>query len=68
MKTAVQKKIRAYVDSKGIKRSHIASASGIDRRALSDIMCCRRELRADEYMKICEALEVEPNEFYTKIE
>lgn len=63
LKTEVQALVRTYIDSRGIKRNHISRVTGIDKRALSDILCCKRELRADEFMKICAALDVEPNKF-----
>lgn len=67
MKTAVQSLVSAYIDKMGIRYSHVCKATGIDKRALYDILKLRRELRADEYMKICAALDVSPDKFNTEV-
>lgn len=67
MKVVVQSRIRDYIKQNGIKQSYIASSTGIDGAALSNILTNRRELRADEFELICKALNREPG-FFLKIE
>lgn len=59
----VQTRIAAYLHDKGISCSHVAKKTGISRYRLSYIVNNHTELRADEFEKICIALEVNPSEF-----
>lgn len=63
MKTAVQRQLRDYVKSTGIKQRFIANAIGAKEYTISDIFSERKEMRADEFLAICIALNKNPNDF-----
>lgn len=65
MRTAVQTALRDYVKANGIKQRFISEATGIKEYSISDIFCNRREMRADEFIKICCAIKKDPNDFMT---
>lgn len=62
-----QQSIKTYIDSKGLKQSHIAEKTGIKTDVLCNILNNKRKLLVDEYCIICEALEV-PFDFFVKCE
>lgn len=59
----VQTRVAAYIDEKGIKKSHVAEKAGITLPRLSKILNNHTEMRADELDSICKALDVEPSKF-----
>ena len=63
LKSVVQTKVRDYIKSHGIKQKFIADAIGLDQKTTSAIFTGRRELRADELMDICIAINVSPDYF-----
>lgn len=63
MKNIVQSALREYVKSHGIKQRYIAEATGMPEYMISDIFCMRREMKADEFMNICAAINKSPNDF-----
>lgn len=63
MKTQVQTRVRDYLRANGIKQRFISEATGIDECALSNILCLRRELKADELFLICQAIHKNPSDF-----
>lgn len=68
MKSAVQTRLRAYIKANGITQRYISKAIGLDEKSVSSILNNRRELRADEFMDICKAIRVNPDEFIEKEE
>ncbi len=63
MKNAVQTCLRDYVKNNGIKQSFLAERTGLKEYSVSDIFCMRRELKADEFMLMCLAINKSPNDF-----
>lgn len=68
MKNAVQTRLKDYVKSNGIKQRYIAKATGLPEYLISDIFCMRREMKADEFAKICIVINKNPNDFVVKEE
>ena len=62
-KTGVQKLLRDYIKNNGIKQRFIANAIGVKEYTISDIFSFRKEMRADEFLAICIALNKNPNDF-----
>ena len=63
MRTAVQEAVRDFVKQNGIKQRYISEVTGIKEYSISDIFCLRREMRADEFLKICIAIRKSPDDF-----
>lgn len=57
------KKIKAYLDENGIKYSYLSEKTGISMNILSPLLNEKREVKAEEYFSICEALKVPLTEF-----
>lgn len=68
MKNVVQSSLREYIKSHGIKQRYIAEATGLPEYTISDIFCDRKEMKADEFMLICGAINKSPNDFITSKE
>lgn len=62
----VRECLRPAIDEKGYKYSHIATEAGLTDQQLSDIMNKRRRLEANEFVKICNAIGMTPNEVLSK--
>lgn len=63
----IAERIKEYVTSRGIKQSVIAGAIGMSRASLSQSLNGNRTLTAEEYVRICDFLEV-PYERFTSDE
>lgn len=50
--------IGEYIAERGIIKKHIAEKAGIDVASFSQILNLRRKLMAEEYVAICDALQV----------
>lgn len=59
----VYEKVRAYIDSNGIKQKTVAEKSGISVVTFNAIMNGKRTLYADDLRAICLALNVSPEVF-----
>ena len=59
-----ERNMRAYIDDVGIRHSVLSRKTGIGRCVLDNILNCRREARADEFIKLCLVLRKDPLEFY----
>lgn len=57
-------KIRAYLDSHGIKQTFLAEQTGLSYSIISDICLRGRKVEVTEYFKICKALNVPFDFFY----
>lgn len=68
MRTAVQEAVRDFVKTNGIKQRYISEVTGIKEYSISDIFTLRREMRADEFLKICLAIRKSPNDFIVVVE
>lgn len=54
----INENIRKYMDNKGIKQTFISSRTGMNRTAVSMALSGKRNLKVEEYTKICDALSV----------
>ena len=61
-------KIRAYLDSHGIKQTFLAKQTGLAYSIISDICLKGRKIEVMEYKKICDALGVPLDYFFDKKE
>ena len=59
----VQTRVAEYIRNMGIKQTAICEKTGISVSALSAMLTNRRKMTADEFEKICIAIEKEPNDF-----
>lgn len=50
--------INTYLNEQGIKKKYVAEKTGISENALNLVLNGKRRLLADEYVKICNALNV----------
>ena len=55
--------IDTYLNEQGIKKKYVAEKSGISENALSLALKGKRRLLADEYVKICQILDVPFDQF-----
>lgn len=55
--------IRDYIQQHGLKQRHIAARAGIAEKTLSLILCGKRQLRADEFIGLCRALNLDLVDF-----
>lgn len=55
--------IKTYLDKYGIKYSHVSEKTGIPMNILSPILNGKREIKAEEYFAICDALSVSLERF-----
>ena len=62
----VNEKLRKIVDERGIKQSHICAETGLSPDAVSRILNSNRKITADEFLTICDALNVDPRSFFAK--
>mgnify|MGYP001033841319 CR=1 FL=1 len=56
-------KIKKYLDSNGIKYTHVSETTGIPMNVLSPMLNEKREIKAREYFIICDALNVPLTQF-----
>ena len=58
--------VSQYIQEKGISVLHIAEKTGLRYGAIYPSLCPNptRKLRADELMRICAFLDMEPNKFW----
>ena len=59
----VQSRISEYIKHMGIKQVIISEKTGISKDALSAILNNKRKMSADEFEKVCIAIEKSPNDF-----
>ncbi len=59
-------RIKEYVNEKGIKQTAIASATGMSKAAVSETLNGNRTLTAEEFVGICNFLEVPCSKFMEK--
>lgn len=59
----VYEKVRAYIDSNGLKQKVVAEKAGISAVTFNAIMNGKRTLYADDLRAICLALNVSPELF-----
>ena len=59
----VYEKIADYLEQNGISQSFICKKTGMSKNAVSLSLRGERNIMADEFLGICNALNVEPNQF-----
>lgn len=59
----VYEKVRAYIDSQGLKQVAVAQKAGIPKTTFNAIMNGKRTMYADDLRAICLALNVSPELF-----
>jgi len=59
----VQARLAEYIEQNGIMRKFIANKCGMTSSKISEILNGKRELKADDLEKICNAINVNPNKF-----
>lgn len=57
------KRIKAYLDDKGIKYTYVSEKTGLPMNVLSPLLNGKREVKATEYFSICIALNL-PLEYF----
>lgn len=57
-------KIKSYLERNGIKQKTVAEKIGMNQNSFCAILSGRRRLLADEFLKICETLDVSPLTFW----
>lgn len=60
-------KIKRYLVDHGIKQTFLAQKLNIPDPALSDMLCGRRKINAEEYYIICKALGVSLEYFFEEV-
>ena len=59
----VQSRVAEYINRIGIKQAAICRKTGINPKRMSGILTGALKMTADEYEKICKAIEMSPNDF-----
>lgn len=59
----VQSRISAYLEKMGISQRSVCKKTGIREDSMSKMLNGKRKMTADEFEKICLALEKSPNDF-----
>lgn len=60
-------RLREYLEEKGIKQSFICNKAGLSADVVSRILRCERKISAEEYLLICDALEIDPRRLASAI-
>ena len=60
----IQKRIRSYIFSNGLKINYVAQRSSIDVKKFYRIINSEVKLTADDFERICNGLEVDPQIFF----
>lgn len=61
----VKKELAEYVVSKGIKQVYLCEKTGLSPQAMGALLKGERKLDVEEYAKICDALGVDYDFFFT---
>ena len=64
----IGKKIKIYLENKGIKQKFVADKTGLSESAMSDFCNEKRKVDAVEYYLICKALQLPLDYFLEGIE
>ncbi len=66
MSTSIPTYFRTVMREKGIKQTYLAQKTGFTEDAISKFLCGRRRVTADAFLRICDALDIDPNVFRTE--
>ena len=56
-----------YIDKKGIKQAFIANSTGMSTNAISQMLNGKRRIQADEFLKICKAVDMSQETIHSLI-
>lgn len=59
----INEKLAEIIAERGLKQSFIAEKTGLKADAVSRILANKRSIQADEFLKICDLLNINPREF-----
>lgn len=63
----INEMLNDYVNKNGIKQVHIAQKTGIAVNIISKMLKGNRKIQADEFLRICTALNIDPNIFRSEL-
>ncbi len=63
---SINERLNVYVAEKGIKQVYIAQKTGLTPDTVSKMLNGNRRILADEFLLICNALNIDPNIFRNK--
>jgi DNA-binding Xre family transcriptional regulator len=64
VKPVVTDRINSAITRAGIKKKFLSNEIGVSEQTMSAMLSGRRKINADEFYKICVALNMTPNELY----
>ena len=56
--------INEYILKNGITKTHVSKITGISKEAMTNTLNGKRVLKADEFISICKALNLDLKDFY----
>lgn len=60
---ALENKLNAVIEEKGISIRSIATRTGFDEQILYRCLRAEQRLKADQFLAICKVIEVDPKDF-----
>lgn len=63
---SINERLSVYVSENGIKQVYIAQKTGLTPDTISKMLNGNRRILADEFLLICNALNIDPNIFRSK--
>jgi DNA-binding Xre family transcriptional regulator len=60
---SINEKLKAIVDERGIKQSYLCQKTGMSADCISRILNSTRKITADEFLNLCDVLEIDPRAF-----
>lgn len=63
----INKLLAEIVEQRGIKQIYIAEKTGMSQDVISKILRSERKISAEEFLLICEALDINPDVFREKV-
>ena len=61
----IAERVKRHVEERGVKQAAIANAIGISRQSMCLMLAGKRVMSAEEYVKICDFLQVPYDKFIT---
>ena len=59
----VEQRLNEYIQDRGIRQAFICDRAGIDETLFSRSLAGKRDMKLDEFERVCRALKTDPNEF-----
>lgn len=60
----VAENTRRIINERGLKQKAVGEKAGYTERQFSNILCGRKRIEPDDVKRICDALNVTPNDLY----